>query len=56
VQPHRARSRRYRACEDVASVTGNGAPSGPHYDLWSYDNTGLKLAQIRFYQVATDTN
>ena len=24
--------------------------------FWSYDNTGLKLAQIRFYQVATDTN
>ncbi len=24
--------------------------------FWGYDNNGLKLAQIRFYQVATDTN
>jgi hypothetical protein len=24
--------------------------------FWNYDNNGLKLAQIRFYQVATDTN
>jgi hypothetical protein len=24
--------------------------------FWNYDNNGLKLAQIRFYQVATNTN
>jgi hypothetical protein len=24
--------------------------------FWSYDNNGLRLAQIRFYQVATNTN
>ncbi len=24
--------------------------------LWSYDNNGLKLVQIRFYEEATDTN
>ena len=24
--------------------------------FWQYDNTGLKLAQLRFYQVATNVN
>jgi hypothetical protein len=24
--------------------------------FWNYDNTGLRLAQLRFYQVATNTN
>jgi len=23
--------------------------------LWSYDNEGLKVAQLRFYEVPTDT-
>ena len=23
---------------------------------WDYDNQGLKLAQLRFYEIATDVN
>lgn len=23
---------------------------------WQYDNNGLRLAQMRFYQIATNTN
>jgi len=24
--------------------------------FWDYDNTGLKLAQLRFYPISTDVN
>jgi hypothetical protein len=47
----------------VADIDGDGdLDKLPLFDdraqdyFWQYDNTGLKLAQLRFYQIPTDTN
>jgi hypothetical protein len=47
----------------VADLDGDGdLDKVPLFDdraqdyFWQYDNNGLKLAQLRFYQIATDTN
>lgn len=47
----------------VADIDGDGkVDKVPLFDdrlqdfFWQYDNAGLKLAQLRFYEVPTDTN
>lgn len=40
------------ACDTRTSLFSDSSKSY----LWSYDNTGLKLAQLRFYPVATDVS
>jgi hypothetical protein len=47
----------------VADVNGDGTiDKVPLFDdrlqdfFWSYDNNGLRLAQVRFYELPTDTN
>ena len=40
-------------CTDVDQVPLFGVEAEEFY--WDYDNNGLKLAQLRFYEVPTDT-
>ncbi|WP_437897297.1 hypothetical protein [Sorangium sp. So ce124] len=41
-------------CLDVNQVPLFGDDNLAYF--WQYDNQGLKLAQLRFYEIATDTN
>ena len=45
-----------------ADIDGGGEKRYPLFDealedyYWSYDNNGLKLLQLRFYEIETDVN